>query len=362
MIAIDGPAWGSDKTPHGNDHERAGGCHQVVEHDAPARLGPGEAVHAGLQVVEQAVGPAHRAGFDGVKKAEQSKGHDLPDQPVGMVSHSTSQNATTSSQTMEPGSSTPMLRAATVQAHQPKGMDTAIKRPQEKSLIHGDISTKDSHAHSVPAVPGAMRDSPEPKPSASMWAGWAKRKPGVGRAMGARLSVSCGNTVKGSVMAPIIPAPLRAGDRLLTPRCQEGARTMQVLVQHTLEICMKNAISWFEIPTTQPGRGPGLLRGGTAAPHAPRSHGPERRRGVCLRHAADGTGGALMMGPTAPQVASGGTLVYLDASPSLDAALARAQAAGGGVAVPRTALPEGMGFFAHIRDLDGNRVGLHALQ
>ena len=48
-------------------------------------------------------------------------------------------------------------------------------------------------------------------------------------------------------------------------------------------------------------------------------------------------------------------------APSLDAALQRAVAAGGAVALPRQALPEGMGFFAHITDLDGNRVGLHAL-
>jgi predicted enzyme related to lactoylglutathione lyase len=54
-------------------------------------------------------------------------------------------------------------------------------------------------------------------------------------------------------------------------------------------------------------------------------------------------------------------LVYLDATPSLDAALERAVAHGGQVALPRQALPPGMGFFAHIRDLDGNRVGLHAL-
>ncbi len=68
-----------------------------------------------------------------------------------------------------------------------------------------------------------------------------------------------------------------------------------------------------------------------------------------------------MMGPSAPALAAGGTLVYLDASPALDAALARVVAAGGQVVLPRQALPPGMGFFAHITDLDGNRVGLHAL-
>ena len=67
-----------------------------------------------------------------------------------------------------------------------------------------------------------------------------------------------------------------------------------------------------------------------------------------------------MMGPTAPKLAAGGALIYLDASPSLDAALARAVASGGKIALPRQALPPGMGFFAHITDLDGNRVGLHA--
>ena len=60
-------------------------------------------------------------------------------------------------------------------------------------------------------------------------------------------------------------------------------------------------------------------------------------------------------------ISNGGTLVYLDATPSLDAALQRVLTQGGSVALPRQALPPGMGFFAHIHDLDGNRVGLHAL-
>ena len=83
--------------------------------------------------------------------------------------------------------------------------------------------------------------------------------------------------------------------------------------------------------------------------------------GAVFPYEGEGTGGALMAGPTAPSPSGGGTLVYLDASPSLDAALARVTAAGGQVALGRQALPPGMGFFAHITDLDGNRVGLHAL-
>ena len=89
--------------------------------------------------------------------------------------------------------------------------------------------------------------------------------------------------------------------------------------------------------------------------------GPSEGAVFTYDQTADGTGGALMCGPTAPKPGAQGTLIYLDASPSLDAALARVIKAGGQIAVPRQALPPGMGFFAHITDLDGNRVGLHSL-
>lgn len=74
----------------------------------------------------------------------------------------------------------------------------------------------------------------------------------------------------------------------------------------------------------------------------------------------EGVGGALISAPDMHQPQAQGTLVYLDASPSLDETLARATALGGRVSLPRTALPPGMGYFAHIIDAEGNRVGLHA--
>lgn len=75
--------------------------------------------------------------------------------------------------------------------------------------------------------------------------------------------------------------------------------------------------------------------------------------------AEGGATGCLWCGPEAPAPGSA-TLVYLDAAPSLDEALARVPAAGGRVLKGRTALPPGMGFFAHVQDPQGNRVGLHA--
>jgi len=50
------------------------------------------------------------------------------------------------------------------------------------------------------------------------------------------------------------------------------------------------------------------------------------------------------------------------AGPSLDVAVARVEAAGGRVLVPKVVLPGDMGCFVQIADTEGNRVGLHALR
>ena len=123
---------------------------------------------------------------------------------------------------------------------------------------------------------------------------------------------------------------------------------------------MKNAISWFEIPSTELDKAQAFYEAVLGCKMRREAMGPSEGA-VFPYEAEEGVGGAILAGPTAPAPASGGTLIYLDASPSLDAALARALKAGGKVALPRQALPPGMGFFAHITDLDGNRVGLHAL-
>ena len=56
-----------------------------------------------------------------------------------------------------------------------------------------------------------------------------------------------------------------------------------------------------------------------------------------------------------------GAIVYLNCDGDLDGVLARAKAAGGRVLQEVAQLPGDMGWIAQIRDLDGNRVGLHAI-
>ena len=124
---------------------------------------------------------------------------------------------------------------------------------------------------------------------------------------------------------------------------------------------MKNAITWFEIGTTNLAKATAFYGAVLGRKMQLENMGPSEGAVFGYDAATDGVGGALLCCPTAPQPGAAGTLVYLDASPSLDDAMSRAIKAGGQIVLPRQALPPGMGFFAHITDLDGNRVGLHAL-
>lgn len=56
--------------------------------------------------------------------------------------------------------------------------------------------------------------------------------------------------------------------------------------------------------------------------------------------------------------AANGAVVYLSAGNDLTPFLERTFAAGGSIITPKTALPPGMGHFAHFGDTEGNRVGL----
>jgi predicted enzyme related to lactoylglutathione lyase len=123
---------------------------------------------------------------------------------------------------------------------------------------------------------------------------------------------------------------------------------------------MQKVIDWFEIPVSDLQRAQTfyevvlqttMQREHFAGPGIPITVFPGE---------GDTVKGALMSGHPALQVGACGTLVYLHAGASLDAALQRVEAAGGQVLMGRVALPEGLGFMAHMRDVDGNRVGLHA--
>jgi uncharacterized protein len=73
------------------------------------------------------------------------------------------------------------------------------------------------------------------------------------------------------------------------------------------------------------------------------------------------TNGALVEPQPGYEPSATGAAIYLNGGDNLQDVLDRAVKAGGKVLVAKTALPPGMGFFAHVLDSEGNRVGLHSM-
>jgi predicted enzyme related to lactoylglutathione lyase len=120
---------------------------------------------------------------------------------------------------------------------------------------------------------------------------------------------------------------------------------------------VKDALSWFEIPAADLPRATRFYEAVLERELKPETMGPLRL--AIFAYEQPGVGGCLIAGDGYKPAASG-TVVYLSVN-ALDGALERAKSAGGKVVLPKTALPEGMGFYAHIIDSEGNRVGVHAL-
>lgn len=120
-----------------------------------------------------------------------------------------------------------------------------------------------------------------------------------------------------------------------------------------------SALTWFEIATADIDRARRFYETILETTLVDRAFGTARIA-VFPYDRENGTGGCLVQGPEW-KPCSNGTVVYLDCDGRLDRTLERVPAAGGRIALAKTALPEGMGYIAHIFDSEGNRVGLHAM-
>lgn len=121
----------------------------------------------------------------------------------------------------------------------------------------------------------------------------------------------------------------------------------------------RNAINWFEIPTRDIERAKQFYEAVLEMPLARNDMGEYKM--AMFPAEQPGVSGCLAQGEGAVPGVEGGTIVYLNAEPSLDTVLSRVERAGGKIAIPRTEIDGGHGFFAHIIDPEGNRVGLHAM-
>lgn len=121
---------------------------------------------------------------------------------------------------------------------------------------------------------------------------------------------------------------------------------------------MKNAINWFEIPVSDFDRAKKFYEIilGKEVKEAPM---PECRYGVLpYNHDDEGVGGGIVQMQNfkpSPE----GVVIYLPGGEDLSVPLAKVEAAGGKIILPKTNIGEN-GFMAHFLDTEGNRLALHS--
>ena len=124
---------------------------------------------------------------------------------------------------------------------------------------------------------------------------------------------------------------------------------------------MKNAISWFEIPTTDLDRATAFYETIFQVKLNPLDT-PNLKMRMFPIDDWTGIGGALSYaeGFYKPS-ATDGPLVYLNANPDVQIILDRIPAAGGSVLVPKTEISPEYGYMAVFLDTEGNRIALHSV-
>jgi len=124
---------------------------------------------------------------------------------------------------------------------------------------------------------------------------------------------------------------------------------------------MKNAISWFEIPTTDFKRAVKFYETIFEFKMMPMDL-PNIQMAMFPIEDMQGIGGAVVYsnGFHVPS-SSDGVLIYLNANPDVQTILDRIEKAGGKVTVPKTQISPEYGYMAVFTDSEGNRVGLHSI-
>lgn len=124
---------------------------------------------------------------------------------------------------------------------------------------------------------------------------------------------------------------------------------------------MKNAISWFEIPSTDLERATRFYETIFGIKLSPLDLPNIKMRMFPLDDMMNEVGGAVVnSGGFHKPSATDGPLVYLNGNPDVQPILDKVESAGGKIMVPKTLISPEYGFMAVIIDTEGNRIGLHS--
>ncbi len=125
---------------------------------------------------------------------------------------------------------------------------------------------------------------------------------------------------------------------------------------------MNNAISWFEIPTTDINRAQHFYETIFGITMMPMDMPNIKMRMFPLDDMMTQVGGALVdSGGFHNPSATDGPLIYLNANPDVQHVLDKVVTAGGSIMVPKTEISPEYGFMAVFKDTEGNRIALHSV-
>jgi predicted enzyme related to lactoylglutathione lyase len=125
---------------------------------------------------------------------------------------------------------------------------------------------------------------------------------------------------------------------------------------------MKNAISWFEIPSKDLDRAQKFYETIFDLRLFPLDVVNIRMRMFPIDDPNTGIGGAVVHADGFYQPsAREGVLIYLNGNPDVQIILDRVESAGGKIVVPKTQISPEHGYMGIFEDTEGNRIGLHSV-
>ena len=122
-----------------------------------------------------------------------------------------------------------------------------------------------------------------------------------------------------------------------------------------------NAISWFEIPTTDLTRAQQFYETIFDIKMIPLETPQISMRMFPLENMMNVGGALVYNNEWYKSSATDGPLIYLNANPDVQHVLDKIEAAGGKIAVPKTQISPEYGYMAVFIDTEGNRIALHSV-
>jgi predicted enzyme related to lactoylglutathione lyase len=123
----------------------------------------------------------------------------------------------------------------------------------------------------------------------------------------------------------------------------------------------KNAISWFEIPSTDLDRAQKFYEAIFDIKMIPMDMPQLQMRMFPTENPMDIGGAICKSDEFYKPSADSGPLVYLNANPDVQNILDKIAAAGGTIVIPKTEITPEYGHMAVFLDTEGNRVALHSI-